>query len=118
MLSQDRQHMIARIYHEAQRAYMFEQGDDSQLPWDEAPPEQREAALAAVDFRLKFPTLGDAAQHNAWIEERKKAGWQYGHTFNEAEKLDPRMAPYHFLPIDERMRNRLCAVTVAALSQV
>ena len=36
---------IARICHEANRAYCKAFGDDSHLPWDSAPQWQRESAI-------------------------------------------------------------------------
>ena len=43
---------IAIICHEANRAYCKTLGDDSQLPWADAPQWQRDSIIAGVEYRL------------------------------------------------------------------
>ena len=40
--------LIASVCHEANRAYCLALGDDSQLPWSDAPDWQRESAVSGV----------------------------------------------------------------------
>lgn len=42
-------------------------------------------------------------KHNKWITEKVKDGWRYGLVFNEEEKTDPRLRPYHEL--SEKLKN-------------
>ena len=44
-----------------------------------------------------------AMKHNKWITEKVNDGWRYGLSFNEEEKTDPRLRPYHEL--SEKLKN-------------
>ena len=44
-----------------------------------------------------------AMRHNRWLSERVSVGWRYGLEFNEADKTDPRLRPYHEL--SEKLKN-------------
>lgn len=70
---------IARVCHEANRAYCQTLGDDSQLPWTEAPAWQRESARMGVDFHL-MGDFGPEASHISWMKEKVNSGQVYGDT--------------------------------------
>jgi hypothetical protein len=38
-----------------------------------------------------------AMKHNRWMSEKVDGGWRYGLQFNEENKTDPRLQPYHQL---------------------
>lgn len=44
-----------------------------------------------------------AMKHNRWLSERVTEGWRYGLEFNESDKTDPRLRPYHEL--SEKLKN-------------
>ena len=44
-----------------------------------------------------------AMKHNRWLSERVSEGWRYGLEFNETDKTDPRLRPYHEL--SEKLKN-------------
>lgn len=44
-----------------------------------------------------------AIKHNRWLSERVSEGWRYGLEFNESDKTDPRLRPYHEL--SEKLKN-------------
>ena len=44
-----------------------------------------------------------AMRHNQWVSKRVDEGWRYGLEFNEEDKTDPRMRPYHEL--SEKLKN-------------
>lgn len=44
-----------------------------------------------------------AMKHNRWLSERVSEGWRYGLEFNESDKTDPRLRPYHEL--SEKLKN-------------
>ena len=73
---------IARVAHEVNRAYCEALGDDSQLPWEDAPQWQRDSALHVVEMHLADPEAGPQASHQAWMAQKlaeriKHAG--FGH---------------------------------------
>lgn len=69
---------IARVCHEANRAYCTSIGDTSQKPWDEAEAWQRNSALAGVQFALSHPDASVSAQHEAWLLDKQRDGWKFG----------------------------------------
>ena len=44
-----------------------------------------------------------AMKHNRWLSGRVSEGWRYGLEFNESDKTDPRLRPYHEL--SEKLKN-------------
>lgn len=54
-MSQNNVEMIAKICHEANRAYCQALGDNSQVPWGEAPDWQKQSAVKGVEFHLSNP---------------------------------------------------------------
>lgn len=42
-------------------------------------------------------------KHNQWITKRVDEGWRYGLEYNEEQKTDPRLRPYHEL--SEKLKN-------------
>lgn len=125
---------IARICHEANRAYCLTLGDTSQVPWDEAPDWQRQSVLdgvlnaqrgAAVD--PKFIVYGGVAtepvevspktSHENWLRHKAAEGWTYGEKKDPIAKTHPCMVPYDQLPPEQRTKNELFVAIVRALTQ-
>lgn len=67
---------IARICHEANRAYCETLGDLSQKPWDDADQWQRESAMAGVETVLTG--VSPAQMHEAWCQDKVATGWRHG----------------------------------------
>jgi hypothetical protein len=42
-------------------------------------------------------------RHNRWVSSRVEEGWRYGLQFNQNDKTDPRLRPYHELT--EKLKN-------------
>ena len=76
----------ARAAHEANRAYCIAIGDDSQLPWDEAPEWQRDSAINGVKART---------------------GWKYGPVKDPEKKEHPCFVPYDELPSTEKAKDAI-----------
>ena len=83
---------IARVCHEANRAYCKALGDDSHQPWDEAPYWQRKSAVAGVRAVVESGGL-DAEQ-----------------------KTHPSMRPFAELPESEQRKDKLFLNIVNALA--
>lgn len=107
---------IARVCHEANRAWQHATGDPAPSPpWDEAPAWQRESAVDGVRHALNGATAEEL--HNAWSEYKRAEGWTYGDAKDPAAKTHPCLVPYADLPEDQRRKDTLFAAVVAALSQ-
>ncbi len=105
----------AMIAHEANRAYCVLLGDDSQVPWDEAPDWQKESALAGVAAIYKDPNLSPKASHEGWLAQKEADGWVYGETKDEEAKTHHCMVPYDELPEDQRLKDTLFGAVVRAV---
>lgn len=105
---------VAKIAHEANRAYCQILGDHSQKPWDEAPDWQRHSAVDGVMFVLNTPTATVSASHENWLATKKKEGWRYGPVKDEERKEHPSFLPYDQLPLKQQLKNHLfrCIVLV------
>lgn len=79
-LSAEKVAAIARVTHEANRAYCKGIGDLSQAEWDFAPDWQRDSAIAGVKAKLEDPNMTPERQHEEWCRHKFVDGWSYGPT--------------------------------------
>lgn len=105
---------IARICHEANRAYCQAIGDYSQPTWEEAPVWQRESACNGVNHILANPHATPEDSHNSWLEQKRKDGWVYGEVKDPEAKQHPCMVEYSQLPPDQRRKDALFISIVRA----
>lgn len=103
---------IARVCHEANRAYCEAIGDQSQLPWDEAAQWQRDSALEGVTSVARNPR----EQHEAWCESKRKDGWIYGLVKDGVLKTHPCLVAYEQLPLEQQLKDTLFQAIVEALT--
>lgn len=115
-MSKENHAMIARVVHEAIRAYKRGLGEDALAAWDDAPEWMREASLAAVAARVADPDGTAASQHEAWLEEKRRQGWRYGEVKDQDAKTHPLMIDYVDLPSSERRKDLLIQAIVDALT--
>lgn len=112
---------IARVAHEANRAYCQSIGDDSQPSWYNAPDWQTQSARRGVQFHLDALSNGGApspsASHDSWLAEKKADGWKYGPIKNPDKKEHPCFVPYNELPIEQRIKDYLFGSIVKAFYQ-
>ena len=106
---------IARVTHEANRAWCLAHGDTSQTSWDEAPEWQRESAMSGVRFHLANPDAGPDASHNEWMRHKQNEGWVYGPEKVPELKQHPCMVPFTELPAQQQAKDRLFRSIVHAL---
>lgn len=106
---------IARVCHEANRAYCSILGDDSQPPWLEAPKWQRESAISGVKFHIENPKTGPSGSHENWMRDKIADGWKYGEKKNPETKEHPCMVPYGDLPVEQRMKDAIFTYIVHAM---
>lgn len=111
---------IARVCHEANRAYCLMLGDASQPEWNNAPDWQRESARNGVRQAVRghggYRVMNeDEERHNSWLEEKLRAGWTYGPTKDPERKRHPCMLPYASLPPEQRRKDVLFGAICSAL---
>lgn len=102
----------ARAAHEANRAWCLAYGDDSQLPWDEAPEWQRTSAMHGV--RGVLAGNGPEQSHESWLEEKLRTGWKYGPVKDPEKKEHPCFVPYAELPPEQKAKDQVFVGVVRA----
>lgn len=107
---------IAEICHEANRTYCKTLGDDSQLPWSDAPEWQRQSACNGVSFHLENPEAGPSGSHENWMREKVESGWVYGETKDPDAKTHPCIVSYAELPESQRLKDSIFVGIVHALA--
>jgi hypothetical protein len=112
---------IARVCHEANRAYCATLGDLSQPSWDDAPEWQRKSAVNGVLFHLSVLTSGSdpipSASHDSWLAEKERDGWKYGPVKDADKKEHPCFVPYGQLPIDQKLKDYIFCGIVKSFYQ-
>lgn len=108
--------LIARVCHEANRAYCEAIGDQSQKPWNEAEDWQKDSAIKGVDFALDNPKAPVSAQHDSWVAQKIADGWKYGPVKAPSRKEHPCIVPYEKLPEEQKRKDALFKAIVLALA--
>ena len=106
---------LARICHQANKAYCEAIGDNSQLDWEQAPAWQRESAYLGARLHLDNPGAGPQASHESWFAQKQAEGWIYGEIKDPEKKQHPCMVPFAELPEWQQAKDRLFCGTVASL---
>lgn len=109
---------IAKVCHEANKAYCASIGDMSQKSWEEAEPWQRDSAIKGVLFRIENPTAPQSAQHEAWMLDKLNDGWKWGAEKNPETKEHPCIVDYSELPEEQRLKDALFQGVVDALKSI
>lgn len=107
---------VARICHEANKAFCEEIGDYSQRSWDNAPEWQRTSAINGVLFNLENPDAPASASHDSWLKEKLENGWKYGPVKDVEKKEHPCIVSYDELPKDQQTKDHLFKAIVAAVA--
>ena len=106
---------IASVAHSANRAYCHAIGDDSQLPWAQAPQWQRDSAIVGVQHVRSNPDAPPSAAHDSWLSQKEADGWRYGTVKDLEKKEHPCCVPYDMLPPAQRLKDALFVAVVKAL---
>lgn len=106
---------IARVCHEANKAYCSAFGDASQLPWEDAPEWQKQSAIKGVEYHIANPDSSPADSHNSWLEEKRKEGWKYGAVKDAEKKTHPCFVEYEQLSTEQRAKDYIFLGIVRAL---
>lgn len=106
---------IARVAHEANRAYCEAIGDPPLLPWDESPEWQRASVLMGV-HNIAFGVVTEPGEsHASWLRHKESEGWVYGAVKSESAKTHPCMVPFAELPFEQQLKDHLFVSVVSAL---
>ena len=98
---------LARIVHEANRAYCIGQGDMSQKDWDDTPEDIRESVRNGVRAIIDDPNHTPEQSHETWMAYKAAQGWVFGDTKDAEKKTHPSMIPYNELSNQEKFKDAL-----------
>lgn len=106
---------IARVAHEANRAYQVATLDPAVSPhWDAAPQWQRDSAVDGVRQALAGRTPQEL--HEGWCAFKIADGWTLGPVKDAEAKTHPCLVPYDALPLVQQRKDHLFAAIVGVLS--
>lgn len=108
---------VAKICHEANKAYCQTIGDNSQPAWEDAPEWQQTSAIKGVEFCMANPNAPASANHDSWLEVKKAEGWKYGEVKDADKKEHPCYVPYDQLPREQQFKDALFKAIVGSLSE-
>ena len=112
---------VAKIAHEANRAYCQTIGDNSQPSWESAPEWQKDSAREGVKFHFGAIDAGTAptpsASHDSWLAQKRAEGWTYGPVKDPAKKEHPCFVPYDELPMEQRRKDYIFAAICIACAK-
>jgi hypothetical protein len=106
---------IAKVCHEANRAYSQTLGDSSLKSWEESDQAHRDSIIQGVIYRINNPDAGPGAAHDAWLDAKTKDGWKYGAVLDRGAKVHPAMVPFENLPITVQIKDSLFSGIVKSL---
>lgn len=106
---------IAKVCHEANRAYCETIGDNSQPRWEDAPEWQRESAINGIV--AAHNGMNPEQLHENWLAEKQRAGWKYGPVKDAEKKEHPCFAMYDFLPLEQKKKDALFHAVANALKE-
>lgn len=97
---------VAKVCHEANRAFCQTLGDDSQPTWEDAPDWQKESAIKGVEYHLEnADTAKPEDSHVSWMKQKEEDGWVYGEKKDPGKKTHPCMVPFGQLPVDQQAKD-------------
>ncbi len=108
--------VIARVMHEAIRAFQAAHDQPTSPHWNKAPRWMKDASIAGAKFRIENPKASASDQHVQWMNEKKENGWKLGTVKDPIAKTHPLLIPYGELPELERQKDALVAGIINALT--
>jgi hypothetical protein len=105
----------AKFAHEVNRAYCKALGDNSQVPWEDAPEWQKDSVYAGAKAISENPDTTPEQSHEGWLKLKEEEGWSYGEVKNAEAKTHPCMVPYAKLPVDQKAKDAIFGAVVRAV---
>ena len=108
---------VAKICHEANKAYCATIGDDTQPSWEDAPERQKESAINGVRFHCLNENTTPADSHNSWLKEKTEQGWSWGEIKDAEKKEHPCFTAYENLPKSQQIKDYIFKNIVEAYKE-
>lgn len=98
---------LAKITHEAVRAFSETCGDHSSKRWEETDEEIKNSVRSGVKFLLVDSQATPKDSHKEWLRFKVEQGWVFGETKDSEAKTHPCLLPYDKLSIEDRFKDTL-----------
>jgi len=105
----------AAAAHEVNRVWCLAGGDNSQVPWLNAPEWQQTSAINGVLGVLAGNSPRES--HEGWLAEKQATGWKYGPVKNAETKEHPCFVAYEDLPPNQQVKDSFFVETVTAIAK-
>ncbi|MEL6386140.1 MAG: RyR domain-containing protein [Pseudomonadota bacterium] len=115
LLAEARVEAMAEVVHEAVRTWQKVNGQPTSPSWSKAPKWMRESTAESVQFTIDNPEAPHSAQHDQWMEQKRRDGWVFGAEKDADKKTHPMLKPYDELPDFEKRKDALFKAVVDAL---
>lgn len=107
---------LAKICHEANRAYCEALFDFSQKSWEECDEKLKLSTINGVIYHLKNENVTPKESHENLLKYKLAEGWKYGLVKDFDKKEHPCLLPYESLPEVQRYKDILFKNIVDALA--
>lgn len=102
---------VAETCHEINRTLCRRLGDNSQVPWGDAPDWQRKSAIGGVRNIADGKVQRPKDSHESWLAEKEADGWVYGKDKDATNKTHPCMVSFDELPCEQQLKDVLFFAT-------
>lgn len=106
---------VAKIVHQINKAYCEAFGDTSQVDWEQAPEQIKQAAISGVKFHLAAEQ-GPEASHENWMKDKLNNGWTLGDVKDAEKKTHPCLVPFNELPKEQQGKDFVFKAVVEQLA--
>lgn len=98
---------IARIVHEANRAFCLSHGDMTHRAWINTPEHVRQSTIEGVAYLRRNPHLTPQQMHENWSAAKLQQGYRYGQSKCHHARTHPCLVPYDQLPAEQQFKDHL-----------
>lgn len=106
---------VAAICHEANRQYCIQAGLDAGSPWTDLSADEQKPTLMSVEHLIKNPDVTPKLAHDTWVKDRLDAGWTFGETRDDDNKVHNLLVDYDQLAEGDRVKDELILGVVNSL---
>ena len=102
---------IAKICHQANRAYNQSHDDLSLNDWENTSDDIKQSVINGVEFTVGSIVVGKEVtaeiQHAEWVKFKIQQGYVYGEVKDDTKKTHPCIVPFSSLPEFQRKKDEL-----------
>jgi hypothetical protein len=106
---------LAKICHQANKAYCESLGDSSQVDWEQASQQIRESAISGIKLHFNNPSITPEQQHEEWCRFKREQGYILGAVKDDIKKTHHCLVPYEELPLEQQIKDHLYTAIVKNL---